>query len=292
MTLFSPNRLTKMRAWTPLLAVLLLAACSALQFGYRNADTFLAWTVDDFFDLDHGQKQVLRPGIESLLAWHRIDQLPEYARFLEAIQAKLGGPVARADAKWLVEEARARYLTAAERAVAEGAPVLARLSPHQIDELERRLKKDNTKFSDKYLKDDLANRQKKRAERFIDNAEHWFGSLSDEQEDRIQAIAAEGATGNAQRLVERQRVQREFLAILREDNGAAALAPKLKAWIANWEKGRSAEAKQAIARTGEQTVRMMLAVTDTLSAQQRGHALKKLQGYAEDMRKLAAGPAA
>ena len=288
MNLFSLKSLTRMRALPSLLAVLLLAGCSALQLGYRNADTFLAWTVNDFFDLDHGQKEMLKPGIESLLAWHRTEQLPDYARFLDAIQARLGGPVTHADVNWLMDEARGRYLTAVERAVAEGAPVLAKLTPHQIDELEQRLKKENTKFADKYLKDDLAKRQKDRAERFIDNTEYWVGLLSDEQEKRIHEIAAEGATGYAQRLAERQRVQREMLAILREDNNAASLVPKLKAWIANWEGGRSAEARQAFTRAGEQTLRMMLAVTDTLGAQQREHAQKRLRSYAEDMCKLAA----
>jgi len=288
MTLFSLKSLTRMRFSPSLLVVLLLAGCSAVQFGYRHADTFLAWTVDDFFDLDHGQKELLKPGVESLLAWHRTEQLPDYARFLEAIQARLGGPLTHADVKWLVDEARARYITVVERAVVEGAPVLAKLSPHQIDELERRLKKDNKKFADKYLKDDLAKRQRKRAERFIDIAEYWLGSLGDEQEKRIHEIAAEGVTGYTQRLAERQRVQREFLAILREDNNAASLVPKLKAWIANWEGGRSAEARQAFARAGEQTLRMMLAVTDTLGAQQREHAQKRLRSYAEDMCKLAA----
>jgi hypothetical protein len=290
MTLFSLKSLTRMRFSPSLLVVLLLAGCSAVQFGYRHADTFLAWTVDDFFDLDHGQKELLKPGIESLLAWHRTEQLPDYARFLEANQARLGGPVTHADVKWLVDEARARYITAVERAVVEGAPVLAKLSSHQIDELEQRLKKDNRKFADKFLMDDLAKRQRKRAERFIDIAEYWVGSLSDEQEKRIVDITAEGETGYTQRLAERQRVQREFLAILREDNSAGSLVRKLKVWIANWEAGRTAETEQAFARADEQRLGMMLAVTDTLGARQREHAQKRLRSYAEDIRKLAVMP--
>jgi hypothetical protein len=280
----------RLRACALLAAALLVAGCSAVQFGYRHADTFLAWSVDDFFELDHAQKEMLKPGIGRLLAWHRAEQLPDYAKFMEAVAARLNGPVGADDVKWLLDEARARYLAVMERAVVEGAPVLARLTPRQVDEFEQRLGKDNAKFSAKYLKDELGVGQKKSAERFVDNAEYWFGTLSREQVKKIRAIAAEGATGNAQRLAERQRVQRELLALLREENTPATLATRLKAWVANWEAGRNSASKAALAKSGEELQRMMLAVTDTLSAAQREHALERLRGYAEEMRMLAAMP--
>jgi hypothetical protein len=37
------------------LAMALLAGCTGVQIGYRHADIYLAWKVNEYFDLDFKQ---------------------------------------------------------------------------------------------------------------------------------------------------------------------------------------------------------------------------------------------
>lgn len=272
------------------LATLLLAACSAVQIGYRHADIYLAWKVNEYFDLDGAQYEMVRPAIESLLQWHRKVELPDYAHLLETVEAKLKGKITQADARWFDDEVGRRMRVSVARMALEGAPILATITPEQIDQLEQRLDKDNGAYYDKFVHGSVEKQQNRRAKRFIEGAEYWTRFVTEEQQQKIQQIAAEAPPRYALALAERKRVQHEFIALLREKNTAAALAPKLNAWIENWRAGRSPEYVKIYEQSMEQRARMAVAITDTMTNAQRVHALAKLQAYIEDMRALAAMP--
>jgi hypothetical protein len=64
------------------LAALLVAGCSALKLGYTQADIILGWRANSYFDLDADQRREFSTRLDQLLAWHRHEQLPDYAQFL------------------------------------------------------------------------------------------------------------------------------------------------------------------------------------------------------------------
>jgi len=277
-----------LRAPVALLVLGLLSACSGLQIGYRHADIYLVWKANAYFDLDKPQEAMVKGEIASALNWHRQSELPEYARLLETVQTKLKGNITREDAVWFDNQVRTLTRKSIERLAIDGAPALVTVTPAQIAEMEQKLVKDNESFFDKYARGTVDKQKARRVTRFIDSAEHWVGSLNDKQRAAIKAIAAESPTRYGLQLEERRRVQREFAALLREKNTPETIVPKLKAWIANWDDGRSPAYVAMVNASNDQLMRMTLAVTSTLTPDQRKRAQEQLQSYIDAMKELAA----
>ncbi|MEJ0047771.1 MAG: hypothetical protein WDN04_17825 [Rhodospirillales bacterium] len=61
------HALYRLRAPMVLAAVVSLSACSGVQIGYRHADIFLAWKVNEYFDLDRAQSAMVNP--RSIRRW-------------------------------------------------------------------------------------------------------------------------------------------------------------------------------------------------------------------------------
>jgi hypothetical protein len=263
-----------------------LSACSGVQIGYRHADIFLSWKVNEYFDLDPAQDAMVKPAIAAALAWHRRTELPEYVQLLQTVQGKLKAKVAPEDVHWFDDQTKMRTRAAITQLAIEGAPILATVTPAQVIQLEQRLVKDNETFFDKYARGTVEKQQGRRAKRFIENAEYWVGGLTDAQKDAIEKIVAETPTRYARQLEERKRIQSEFVALLREKNTPATIVPKLKAWIANWDAGRSPAFVEIVKVSNDQLERMTLAVTDSMTPSQRQHAQEQLQSYIDTMNEL------
>mgnify|MGYP000627303891 FL=1 len=59
------------------LALILLVGCSN-QMAYNHFDWLVSWYVDDYVELNNQQEEKLQAGLNSLLVWHRQDELPVY----------------------------------------------------------------------------------------------------------------------------------------------------------------------------------------------------------------------
>ncbi len=106
-------------AYRPVLLLLsaVLGACSGLRLAYPHADMILGWRANTYFDLDHDQRRDFSARLDRLLAWHRYDQLPEYASFLTAAIDKAEHGVTPEDIAWFVDGFRARYRVVVNRGV-------------------------------------------------------------------------------------------------------------------------------------------------------------------------------
>ena len=68
----------------------------------------------------------------------------------------------------------------------------------------------------------------------------------------------------------------------------AIIAPRLLAWLTDWEKGRTPESEKALTEGLEKRLTLYLEVQRILTPQQRERALHKLQDYIDDIYALAA----
>jgi len=271
------------------LAVILLSGCSAIRIGYNQADTLLAWMADDYFDLDPAQKQDFSARIERLLRWHRQEQLPDYARFLTEIKQRGQRQLAPEDAHWMVEGAKSRFRTITRHGAKDAAEALATLTPDNIRALEKKFDEVNQKFAREYkLNGNVDARKRARLERTLKQLRDWAGSLTPAQEERISALNQAIPSTDALRHQDRQRRQKEFLALLKLRHNKAEFAPLLQAWLVDWEKGRAPEFDKAQNDAYEKRVALYLDMERMLTPQQREHALNRLQGYIDDVNALAA----
>jgi hypothetical protein len=277
----------------PLLAalscLLLIAGCSALRIVYSQADHILAWRADDYFDFDPHQKQEFNARIERLLEWHRRDQLPEYANFVNTAVGKARPGLGREDVVWFIEGFKARYRVIVNRGIPDAAELLATLQPEQLAVLQKRWDKDNRKFvAERELDGGIEKRKRARLKRTLAQITDWTGSLTREQEHRIEALLDRVPLSEHLRHQDRIRRQQEFLELLKLRANAAEFRPRLQAWLLDWEQGRAPEYARLSNEALEQRIQFYLAVEKVLTPTQREHALQRLQKFGDDFRALSA----
>ncbi len=279
--------------YTLLLALLLaaLAGCSAIRIGYNQADVILAWRADDYFDFDARQKPEFTKRLARLLEWHRRDQLPDYAAFFAEIRQRMQRAPVREDAVWAVEGAKARYRNIVNRGANDAADMLALLNAENIRALQTQFEKDNKKFvRDFRLDGSLEQRKRARLERTLKQIKDWTGSLTHEQEERIAALSNEITPIDHLRHQDRQRRQREFIAMLRIRDNKPEFLPLLQNWLLHYDRGRAPEYVKQLDDVYEKRIALYLEVERMLTPRQREHVLHKLQSYIDDMKALAARP--
>ncbi len=272
-----------------LLALLLLPGCSAVRVVYNQADNLLAWMAQDYFDFEPLQKQEFNTRLDALLAWHRADQLPDYARFLGEIKQRTERAATREDALWLIEGVKARYRVLAGRGSSDAVEILAGLTPDNIKAAQKQFEKVNKKFSDEHkLGGTQDDRRRARLERTLKRIREWTGPLTPAQEARITALNDTIPYTDQLRQQDRQRRQKEFLALLEQRGNKAEFARVLRPWLSDWEAGRPAALQAALEEGYEKRIALYLDVERSLTPQQRAHMQRKLAGYIEDIGALTA----
>ena len=275
-----------------LLLVSLVAGCSALRLGYRNADTYLAWRADEYFDLETRQKNDFNARIERLLAWHRYEQLPEYAVFLSTAIARAQPGLKQDDIVWFVDGIRTRMRTIVDRGVNDAVEMLSTLAPEQISALQKQWNKDNRKFIREHeLEGSLADRKSARLKRTLNQIEDWTGNLNDEQEQKVATLLE--AIPHISHLRHRDRIRRqqEFIELLKLRANRGDFQPRLHAWLRDWDHGRTPEYAQLANEVYEKRIQFYIAVDKLLTSDQRQTAQKRLYRFVEDFKSLSARPA-
>lgn len=270
-----------------LAAVLLLAllvGCSAVEFAYNNADTFLRWQAGRYLDLGDAQAEEFNARLAAFLAWHRAQALPKYARLAEEAGARLARGVSHSDLVWGYDAIRQQSGEGLRRAGAELGDFLDRLSPAQIENLERRFAQDNQKFARESLEGTPEERRSRRLKRIVHALGDWLGELSDAQRERVRQFSDSAPLNGELRDRERRRRQAELLAMLRARESGRRLAD----WTAQWDRGREPAFAAANRAFMDGFFAMLVDLERTLNARQRQIAIARLREHARDFDMLAA----
>jgi len=258
------------------LTLTLLSGCSVTRLAYNNADVYLRWQADHYFDLQGGQAEDLDRGLVVFLAWHRSTALPQYARLAEEAAARAQRGIRPEDLEWSYDAVQAQVREALGAGAAESAALLDRLEPGQIDHLEQRLAEVNRDFAKELIQGTMEERHRRRVKRNVERLEEWFGPLSETQVERVQRYSARAPFSAELRDRDRKRRQAEFLAMLR----AREAKPRLAKWVQDWEGGRAPAYAEAARATRAEYVSLLLDLDRTLAAEQRAHLVKRLKRYA------------
>jgi hypothetical protein len=270
------------------LLTLLLGGCSAMRLAYNNADTFLRWEANRWFDLEGEQRVALDGHLATLLGWHRSQVLPRYVTLAEDAVKRVERGLLVEDMKWISDTVRAQAAEALVTAAREAAPLLDRLTPEQIVHLEKRLAHENRKFADEHLRGTAAERRERRLKRMIERMEDWIGRLEDPQILVVRRHNENTPLADEMRDAHRKRLQAEFLAITRGREARFRLAD----WAARVVAGPTQDGDPAYAEYLRQTegryFAALLEIERMATAAQRREVVKRVRGYAEDFRFLAA----
>jgi hypothetical protein len=268
------------------LLLTLLQGCSVTRTAYNNADVFLRWQANHYFDLQGEQTEEFDRRLAAFAAWHRAGALPQYARLGAQAAVRMERGLKREDLEWGYDAVRAQIREALGRAAAEAGGLLDALSAEQIAHLERRLEEENRKFAKERMQGTLEERHQKRVKRNVDRLEDWFGPLSEAQVALVGRYGKRAPFSADLQDRDRRRRQAEFVAMLRAREARHRLAP----WAQDWEAGRAPEYAKAVRATRDAYMDLLLDLDRTLDAEQRAHAVRRFRRFAELFDALAGQP--
>jgi Family of unknown function (DUF6279) len=289
----SKSPLVSAGRWLLLAVALCLSACSTgVRLGYNYAETLVAYSLDGYVGLTDEQQQLVKERATALVAWHRSTQLRDYAQLIESTRRKLDGPVSASDVLAFNQAINARLAALGERAAPDLAHLALTLSPDQIARMQRKLANDNSKARRELVqfagKESLDERVKKYAER----ADFWFGSLTREQLELVRASLAQRPDNAGWWIEERERRQRELLAVLQkiqaERPPEATATQWVKAYFTQLQSPPDPERRRGIEQFRAGNAELIAQLLNSATPEQKAALSAKLGSFAGDFVALAA----
>ncbi len=267
----------------------ILVSCSFTRLAYNQADTAASWMADDYFDLNGNQKTDFQERFTRFHAWHRGEQLPDYAQFMRTARSRVQDGLTSDEVLWFVDGIRARYRTMARQAAPDAAALLATLTPSQVENMQRKWDKDNRKYVKEHkLNGTLEERQEREAKRIVKYFREWLAPLNSEQEQRVAAAVKHMPDLSRERYEERLRRQKAFLELLASRNDdPQRLQARLTEWMTSWERTRSADYQKRLDALWKQRAELFAQLESGFSTEQRNASLQRMASYAEDFTQLA-----
>jgi hypothetical protein len=188
---------------------------------YRNLDVIIPWTLNDYLDMNAGQKSWFNDTLKEHLAWHCTTQLPGYLDWLDRLQQMVdSNQVTDAALQTRTVEAKQAIAEIAREITPSAVQLLQGLDDQQVKDMSDALAKDLRKRQDEYLKPPLAQQIKERAERMSKRLDAWIGPLSPGQQNRVTAWSAELGAQNQAWIGNRAHWQAQFIEALQQRHNA------------------------------------------------------------------------
>jgi hypothetical protein len=274
------------------LLLALLAGCSAVRFAYNQAPDLAFWWLDRYVDFDDAQEVRARAAIADWFRWHRGTQLSDYAALLAKARAEVGEPVTPAQMCRWADDISVRMDTAVEHALPPLADAVRALSPQQLDHLARKYEKNLKEYRKDFLQPDMEDRREAQFKRVLDRAEMLYGRLSDTQRERMAQWSAASPFDPEMWFTERQHRQQDALAALRrlsaEHAGQDEAQRVLKRLYDEMMHSPREAHRVYQERLWQYNCGFAAQVHNMTTPEQRAHAAKRLKGWEDDMRSLAA----
>ena len=268
-----------------------LSACSTLKLAYNNLPEVSYWWLDSYVDFDSTQTPRVRDGLTQLLEWHRQNELPKVIDLLRQTRTLAGDDVTPAQACELVTSIQARLLALAERAVPAGTELALSLDDAQLAHLERKYARINADYGKEWVALSAKDQREKRYEQFLDRSEDFYGRLDPSQRDLLRRQIAQSSFDPREIDANRKARQQEILELLRRlqaDKSAPGEAQAaVRAYVRRVAEptGEAREQRQAMQ---EESCRNIAELHNQTTPAQRSKARRRLQGYEDDLRELAA----
>ena len=257
-----------------------------MRVAYDNADTFLHWRAMSYVELHGKTAEEFDERVDDFLLWHRRKALPQYARLSADAARRVAAGLSPEDVVWGYDS----FVAQAKESLHEGAvriaPMLDRLTPDQVAQLEKRFAEDNRKFS-RENRGSEKERRIRRARRTVGQLEDWVGKLNKAQVERVRQMSERVPVYDELRDRERKRIQAEFLSIVR----AHEAQKRLPAFVDGWERGRDPALVAASKIWRAEFEKMLIDFDRSLSEEQRARAVSRMRAFSEDFAALASASA-
>lgn len=258
----------------------LLTACSMVSLVYDAAPWYVRERVDDYFDLTGTQARQLDSDIDTVFAWHRREELPQYVAFLDRAVERFADGLTRQEIEDLLVEVREARRRLALQALPLAGTFLLSVSEEQLDYYKEAVQeKIEERREDLELPVD--ERHEQDFEDLLDSLEDWFGDFDDTQLARLRVLSDALPDNREYWLGERERRTDELIALLRTRPSRDAINEYLYNWLVDWRFENDTQ-REISERSFRRWQSAMLEIDQLLTPRQRAHAIERLNGYRQD----------
>jgi Family of unknown function (DUF6279) len=165
-----------------LLICCFIISCSLIKTAYNKAPELAIWWLDDYFSFTPAQNLALKPALQNLHNWHRINQLPSYQNWLQAMQTSLAKDQISADEVCgKIEEIKLSIQALQIESVPIVLEIAPSLSDKQLTLFQAKLAKRAEKWKAEWWPNSKEEQLAVRLEKTQDFADKAYGDLSDAQ---------------------------------------------------------------------------------------------------------------
>jgi hypothetical protein len=269
-----------------LAASLLLAGCTTVEFAYNNAPAYLAGEFDDAFDVDAAQSEQVDLAFERFFAWHREYELERYHELLDNAAIRIADGIRVDEFMDITRAMRRAWHRSLARLAEDFAPLLATMSPAQIDHYEAYFREQSEEYDD-YLAMNAAEREEYRVERGLERLEDWFGQLSERQREDISRHLLQLPEIYPDWIAYREARQRAFVDALRRASAEGLPAQRLRDIALDPQSEHASAFQSARSAYWQAYAQMIEDINDSLTSMQLQHAVNRLRNYADGIGNLA-----
>jgi hypothetical protein len=270
----------KIKVYILLIASLLLSSCTT-KLLYNYADWALEWYVQDLVTLNDDQEWKLHDAVDSLLAWHRKNQIPFYIETLSEIEKAVESQITLEFLKRFYFAHEKGWMELKYRATPTLTGLLNTLTASQVVELKENMLDQENKLREKYLNKPAEQLAKERTERMIERIEDWVGDLDKKQRQLVYNWSNQVKLVSDQWAYSREQWQTHFIKIVRESRHKKDFPSLMMEHFQNsrkyWPEGYEA----AYYYNVDLTLKMMADIGNQLTKNQR----KKLLDKVTDLKK-------
>jgi hypothetical protein len=279
-----------MRAWLPLLALLMLQGCSAIKLGYQQLPTLSYWWLDSTVSFSNAQTLGAKQSLENLYQWHRSEELPAYVALLQRAQALSAGPIQAEQVCRVWNDVQTRLDTVMREAVAQAAPVAMTLGPRQLGHIARRWESQNEDWEKEWLLGSANERMERRVDKALERYRSFYGELTPTQVSLVKTQLAQSPWTAEWGRQDRQRRQQDLLSTLQGSSQNKLSQTEVEAqlwgvwqrWMKPTEPGQHAVMQSLAQRACENLAQLHNAATP----EQRQQATRRLRAYEKDIKEL------
>ncbi|MGE0622957.1 MAG: DUF6279 family lipoprotein [Pseudomonadales bacterium] len=272
-----------------LAAVLLLSAGCSIKMLYNNADRFARWAANDYLQMDAAQEAYFTNEVKALHYWHRTEELPLYADYLDALPGNLENGVDEAEVQDIFDTFYSWWEVLEAKAMPFVTQMMMSLSDEQVARLPERFEKDNREFAEDELDRPLEEIQAEWMKQYADTMSRFSGRLTSEQKRYLELQSVRYVPQFELWAEYRQRWQRDLLKLLTDERHDPAAFPEAFRRLATSREAYYGEELTAVFDRNEALATEVTAwLLNNLTDQQRVRFSERLSEMATTFRELAA----
>jgi hypothetical protein len=271
------------------IAALLTGGCSAINYAYNNAPSFVADELDDAFDLDDAQLGQLDERLQKFFAWHRQHELPRYLQTMNAATIAIADGFTAAEFLEIGADLQLAWQRSLTRAIEDLGDLALTLSPAQINHFQQYFSDDGDEYRD-YLQMSAQQREIFRVNRGTKRLENWFGNFDEFEREKINLRLKQLPDLYPAWITYREARQQSLVDALSqaksEDLSSQQIRQQLKFILLDPASDYASAFEPARKAYWQAYAEMLEDISDWLSKAQLRHAVKRLQNYADTITDL------